>query len=72
MSSEYATTYYQLKGRSVEFNDYCIGMKAILEGRTLAYTVQPNPVRGRILYSSVFIKRRKVIHDKIDFGKYYD
>lgn len=53
----------------MEFNDYCIGMKAILEGRTLAYTVQPNPVSGRILYSSVFIKRRKVIHDKIDFGK---
>jgi len=44
-------------------------MKAILEGRTLAYTVQANPGNGRFLYSSVFIKRRKVMHDRVDFDE---
>lgn len=67
---EYVTTYNELKQRSVQSNDYCIGMKSMLEGRVTTYTVQPNPDSGRLIYSAVFIKRRKVIHDRVDFGEY--
>ncbi len=51
------------------WTDYCTGLEAALLFNSYTYTVQPNPVLGKVDLASVFYSRAKYAAANIAFGE---